>query len=78
LFVFSDFIAYELRLNLNYVYVDTFKAISIVETNTELSCEPFRGELAENPGAPGKIHSEGNAVPPQWPVVNRYCAFTLL
>lgn len=56
---------YELHLNLEYVYVETFKAISIVKTNTELPCEAFRGELAENPGAPGKIHSQENTVLPQ-------------
>lgn len=56
---------YELHLNLDYVFVDTFKAISIVKTNTELLCEAFRGELVENPGAPGKIRSQGNTVPSQ-------------
>ena len=45
--------------------MDTFKAISIIKTVTKLSCEAFRGELAENPVAPGKIHSQGNTVPSQ-------------
>ena len=64
-FFFPYFIVYELYLNLEYVYVETFKAISIVKTNTDLSCEAFRGELAENPGVPGKIRSQGNTVLPQ-------------
>jgi hypothetical protein len=38
--------------------VDTFEAILILKTNIELSCEEFRGELAANPAAPRKIHSQ--------------------